>query len=241
MGGHPKTILSATPMDYLHHIEAETRTFLSAAASGDLDAPVSSCPGWTVRDLVGHLATVQRFHGTHLLRGVTDPPPGPRPTPPDTGVIQWGHDALGQLLANLAEVGTDGPAWTFLAMPEPHTTGFWYRRMAMEAAIHRWDLQNALGEPDAFDRELALDGIDEVLGTFVPGTRRGEEPEGTVDVTLTDDDRTWTVVSGDPDAARASISGPTDQVWLRLWGRIPLDGVDVTGDRTLGGSLTAGR
>lgn len=33
-------------------------------------------------------------------------------------------------------------AWTF---HPPHTVGFWQRRRALKALIHRWDAENALG------------------------------------------------------------------------------------------------
>ena len=49
--------------------DAARRRIISLATGGDADAPVAACPGWTVRDVVAHLAaglgdfTEQRFEG----------------------------------------------------------------------------------------------------------------------------------------------------------------------------------
>ncbi|MFD0199783.1 MULTISPECIES: maleylpyruvate isomerase family mycothiol-dependent enzyme [Saccharothrix] len=49
--------------------DAARRRIISLATGGDPDAPVEACPGWTVRDVVAHLAgglgdcTEQRFDG----------------------------------------------------------------------------------------------------------------------------------------------------------------------------------
>lgn len=39
-------------------LEREAQLFAAAARLTDLDAPVSSCPGWDMRDLVRHLAEI---------------------------------------------------------------------------------------------------------------------------------------------------------------------------------------
>ena len=47
------------------------------------------------------------------------------------------------------------------------TTISFARRMAHETSMHRWDADNAQGDPAPIDPELAIDGIDEALGTYV--------------------------------------------------------------------------
>lgn len=230
----------ARPEEYLAHIEGESAAFLEAALDGPMDVPVDSCPGWTITDLLGHLGVVQRFHGSHLLRAVTDPPPGPRPDPPRTGLAEWFRAGTRQLCDNLKAVGTDTPAWNWSLRPQDAVTSFWYRRMALEAAIHRWDAQTARGRPAGFDPDLAVDGVAEVLDMWIPSKRRGDEPEGTVAVALTDVDRTLTVVNGDPEAATARIAGPVGDVWLALWGRVPLTDLTVEGDGELARSIRTG-
>ena len=38
-----------------------TGDFAEAVRAADLDAPVAACPGWQVRDLVGHLGRIHRW------------------------------------------------------------------------------------------------------------------------------------------------------------------------------------
>lgn len=227
-------------IDYLRQVRAESDTFLDAALDGDMDVAVSSCPGWAMTDLVGHLGVVQRFHGTHILRGVTEAPPGPRPDPPQDGLAEWFRDGTDLLLDNLTTVGSVTPAWNWSIRPQDRVTSFWHRRMALEAAIHRWDAQSARGRADGFDTDLAVDGVDEVLAMWVPSKRRGDEPQGTATIHLTDVEQSMTVVNGDPEAAQATIAGPAGDVWLALWGRVPLTGVDVSGDHDLAASIKTG-
>lgn len=230
----------APAIDYLQHVRRESDAFLETALDGDMQVAVTSCPGWSMTHLVGHLGVVQRFHGTHLLRGVTDSPPGPRPGPPEDGLSDWFREGTDLLLENLRRVGHDTPAWNWSIRPEDQATSFWHRRMALEAAIHRWDAQSARGRTEGFDTDLAVDGVDEVLATWVPSKRRGDEPEGSAAIHLTDVDQTMTVVNGDLDAADARIAGPAGDVWLVLWGRLPLSALDVSGDLDLARSIKTG-
>ena len=52
--------------------------------------------------------------------------------------------------------------------PKPRTASFWQRRMPHETTLHAWDAARALGYADPLDRELAADGVDEVVTIFVP-------------------------------------------------------------------------
>ena len=56
-------------MDYTTHVEhvRQDGQRLTAAASGSLSIEVPSCPGWTVRDLVSHVAEVYE-HKINLCR-----------------------------------------------------------------------------------------------------------------------------------------------------------------------------
>ncbi len=208
---------------------AESAAFLSAVV-GNLEAPVPSCPPWTVADLVAHLGSVQRFHARHVVRGVTDDPD--RQTPidvpdSDDDLPAWFEEGTGILLAALGAAGTDTPAWSF---GEPKTSAFWHRRMALEAAIHRWDAESAVGDVTGFDLALAVDGVDEVL-TVHRASDLLDEPwpvTGVVEVRLTDSSRSWRyAIDGSswmptqktPDA---SVEGTASGVFLALWGRMPL-------------------
>ncbi len=227
-------------LDLLETVRRESAAFLDAALDGGMEVPVPSCPDWTMADLVGHLGVVQRFHGGHLRRGVTDPPAGPRPQPPETGLADWFREGVDLLLDHLAAVGLDTPAWNWSVRPEDAVTAFWHRRMAHEAAMHRWDAQRARGRAHGFEDGLAVDGVDEVLQMWVPSRRAEDAPQGTIAVELTDVGVRRTLVCGQGSAAQASLSGTASDVLLALWGRIPLSDLVVAGDMALAASVPTG-
>jgi hypothetical protein len=114
----------------------------------------------------------------------------------------------------------------------PKIAASWCRRQAHELVVHRMDLEAAAGVPHAsIDRELAADGVDELLSVIVPRWAHTEplaSADVTVGVTATDTADTLSitvrrgVVAVDrerSDAADARVSAPAAQLLLHLWGR----------------------
>ncbi len=239
-------------------IARESLAFATAAV-WNLDAQVPSCPDWQVRDLVQHLGVVQRFHTLHGTRGVTDPPTGrPEVHQGDAGMLEWFAEGTHLLLEALASLPHDAPAWNW-AGRTPQVVGFWPRRMALEAAAHRWDCENACtdqaasargatADVDGTDQAVAVDGIDEVLTVHLPADR-ADEPgteTGVVHVRLTDGDARWTIALGKDSAVQtektpdAVLEGTASEVFLALWGRVPLASLSVEGDAALVAALRTG-
>jgi uncharacterized protein (TIGR03083 family) len=150
-------LTAARYLDLLHR-DGER---LLALAEGALDRPVPTCPGWQVRDVVDHLGTVYA-HKVVALETARRPEPGEwQGAPDEADVVQWCHGLLHRVAADLGGLAADDPAWTWW---EPdQTAGFWQRRLALETAIHRVDVEAAVGEPTPIPDDLAVDGIDEVL------------------------------------------------------------------------------
>lgn len=131
-----------------------------------LDAPVPSCPEWTVADLAAHVGTfVCQFLG-EAPGG--DPAPGwwtgvPRPAERADWLASRFSERDDRFAA-LLERGDEGVG--FAAPRLRHA-----RRIAHEVAIHRWDAQlAATGRPDPIDDMRALDGIAEARELFgAPG------------------------------------------------------------------------
>lgn len=224
---------------YLEVLDADLESLL--AASGDLEADVPSCPGWTVRDLLSHVIGVYR-HKVVALR--TDE------APPQRGDA-WGELAAGDdpravlreeyaaLRELLAARDVDAATWTW--WPAEQTVGFWVRRMAQETAVHRWDAEcAAYGVEGAaeIDADLAADGVDELLGWL----RWGWEDEPQDDavgqrVLVSTGEHSWTVqlerivvsVEGGAGEAGALVAGEPSAVLLDLWGR-PGQDVATGGD-----------
>lgn len=233
-------------------LRREGAVFAAAATAADPDDDVPTCPGWTVRRLVSHLARVHRSATTGLLDGTVEPPALAARPPDDTRLLAWYTDGLERLLQALDDA-------------EPHLADFWPRRMAHETTVHRFDAElAAYARGGGFDPDLAADGVGEVVEHML-GLRAAEEPlasaRGDVLVECTDTGDRWLVRlepgtvgverrDSRPRRTDARISGPAADLYLVLWGRLPLDPaepgrtrrrlVEVAGDRALAALVRTG-
>jgi uncharacterized protein (TIGR03083 family) len=229
-------------------------------ARGRLDQPVPSCPGWSVRSLLGHLGGLYARTVAQLPTGSLDAPqPPPAPPTGDADLLDYFDENLAALLLTLDAVDPDRPAWNFF----PHTrqvAGFWRRRLAHETAVHRVDVELAAGaEPlvaaAAISPPAAADGVDELLAVYLPRRRRvaaaGDQAaadptgrlDGSVHIHLADTPGEWLVRLHGADVETthghakgdAVLRGPAVPVLLAFWGRLPLEApeVDVIGDPDL--------
>jgi uncharacterized protein (TIGR03083 family) len=215
---------------------------LAAAADGNLGAQVPSCPEWKVADLVAHTGRVHAW-----VTGIVDAggaPPGPAPEAPSdpAELVPWYRDVHAQLLGRLAAHSPDDPAWVFVPTA-PQQVGWWYRRQALETAIHRYDAQSAVGRATPIDAELAVAGVDEFLTEFLPGVmvnRPVAGLTGTFHVHATDTPGEWWLDFGAKDlAARrdhakadAALRGPAAGLFLWVWNRTTVKeaGLEAFGD-----------
>ncbi|HEU4355236.1 MAG TPA: maleylpyruvate isomerase family mycothiol-dependent enzyme [Actinomycetota bacterium] len=220
---------------YVEHVRADGRR-LGEVATGGLGGDVPSCPGWTVRDLVRHVAQVYEHKiACTLLQQAPDPWP---PEWPERDPIDWFTDAHGRLLEmfDRSEPTTPSATW----WPPDQTVGFWARRMAHETAVHRVDAELAAGTPTPIDADLATDGVDEILHLMLAGDW-SEDPDDAAAgqrIAVSTGGRSWivelsreavTVAEGQaaPDAA---VEGAPSDVVLWLWGRAGDDRVGRSGD-----------
>ncbi|WP_329788743.1 maleylpyruvate isomerase N-terminal domain-containing protein [Lentzea sp. DG1S-22] len=234
-------------MDFVAQIESQTSSLRSSALEAGPDAPVPSCPEWTVLDLVRHIAEVHTWAAEAVVTG----PAGSRPAWPQApqdfdDVFSWWDNGFSLLVDRLRETPADRPAWTFQG---PGLAGFWARRQAHETSIHRLDADLATGRelpPLAFDPEFAADGVDEYLTVLVG--RRIElgfpvTATGRLLVHAADAGRTWElrltegeplVVAAPRDSAfeeDATLAGTADAIYRFVYGR-PSHAI-VTGDESL--------
>ena len=208
---------------YLELLETDGSLLASTARSGDLAAPIPTCPGWTVRDAVAHTGAVYQ-HKIACMRLQRSPGDDYEQEPPaGTDLLDWYDASLAALLTELRQRGPDAPAYTW--WPPDQTVGFWYRRMAQEAAVHRVDVQDAFGAATPIDEELAVDGIDEVLDRFLSGDWSDEPPEEWrgVDpaagageaIAVRTQDRVWRTTLAPDIIALARDDGPASRVGHR--------------------------
>src|SRR5450432_1919782 len=99
-------------------------------AAADLAAPVRSCPGWQVRDLVEHLGGVHRWTNEIVRTGERTRFPD---SPSTDDLLGWFDDGAESLARTLAETDPTRACW---AMAPPDEVAFWSRRQAQEAMIH---------------------------------------------------------------------------------------------------------
>ncbi|HEY9376312.1 MAG TPA: maleylpyruvate isomerase family mycothiol-dependent enzyme [Jiangellaceae bacterium] len=228
-----------THQQYVEHVRADGERIAVVAERG-LDPPVPSCPGWTVRDAVEHTAEVF-LHKVACMRDKVFPDPWP-PERGDEPTIPYYQEALDRLLSELTSRDEHEYADTWWR--DEQTVGFWGRRMAHEAAIHRVDVELAHDDVTPIDDDLSVDGVDEVLRRFLAGDWSDEEiPDqpGTV-VQIRSGGTTWRVVM-EPKAivanvyldrwpqlpSDATVSGEPLPMYLWLWGRGPRDPLEVDG------------
>lgn len=216
------------PNTYLSHLRADGSA-LAIAARRDMSAHVPSCPEWLVRDLVRHTAQVYLHKVGVMAAGGTERPEVDIPDGPDgdDGLIAWYGDSLTRLIAELEERDPKDDSWTFFGEKR---VGFWHRRMAQEAAVHRWDAEAATGDPGPIDPELAADGIDEMLNVMIPADEvLYEGKSGTLHLHRTDGDGEWLVAleTGTVPATRsghekgdAALKGTASDLLLLVWRRV---------------------
>nr|WP_042182402.1 maleylpyruvate isomerase family mycothiol-dependent enzyme [Kibdelosporangium sp. MJ126-NF4]CEL14967.1 hypothetical protein [Kibdelosporangium sp. MJ126-NF4]CTQ93440.1 hypothetical protein [Kibdelosporangium sp. MJ126-NF4] len=240
---------------YLAHIVEQAEALKAAAIAAGPSAHVPTCPKWTVRELVEHIAQVHNMVYEGLRLTPADDRPGLAQLPADWDeLVAWWDAKRVEMLAALGEGDPSRQAWSFV--PGMGTVAWWARRQAHETAIHRLDAEHARGTEVPtllFDSELAADGIDEALATMAVFRARIKRPEVTVEGTLlvhaADAGRAWMLhaeggivevgpVEGAATDADATLAGTADAVYRAVWKR-PSHAI-LTGRQEMLGAVNAG-
>jgi uncharacterized protein (TIGR03083 family) len=231
---------------FLAALRRDGEAFDVAASVVAPETSVPSCPGWTVADLVWHLSGAHGFWtGIVEQRRIETPEFGRRDRPADGDLLDVYRAGLGRLVEVLAAVDPATPVWTWAG-----TQGavFVQRRMAHETAVHCWDAQRAGGDPPPVEAMLASDGIDELLSLARP-VADTEPIGGTVHLHCTDVPGEWLVIPAEGDErytvtrehakGSCALRGPSSDLLLALWRRVPLDRIDVVGDTAVAARFVA--
>jgi len=157
-------------------------------------------------------------------------------------LLSWFHAGAAGLQERFHAADPGERVWTWSA---DHSVGFWQRMQAIEAAVHRWDAENAVGAAQPLDAALAADAIGQTFEAMAPMRRAvAKAPPGHGERFLfqrTDGPGTWvvqfdgdTVLLGTPDGHYdIRISGAASDLALFLWQRVIADKLDVQGDTSL--------
>lgn len=230
----------------LDALDLESSRFLLAVSNGaaSLAAPVPSCPGWDVSQLVNHLGRI--YARTALIvsdRRLERPDPAELPVAPDgERRVGWFAEHRTSLLGVLESADDDAPVWNFAA-DRPAPTGFWARRMVHETLIHRVDAEVARGlVPAQGDADLAADTLEELFEVFLPRfeTELLETgPSRSVHFHATDvPGAEWTVrlqpgevvVTHEHAKADAAVRGGAFDLACWAYGRLPAERLEISGD-----------
>jgi uncharacterized protein (TIGR03083 family) len=230
-------------------ISSDAAALRAAAALADPNTRIAACPEWSMADLLWHIGHVHWFWKTVVAvpltdeKAVHDYPDIERPA--DDRLADFAAEQAEALVSVFRRTDPASPVWTWA--PDQQDCAFVIRHQVQEAAVHRWDAQQAIGAAEPIDRLAALDAIDEFLTVSVGSTAwpaEGAAPLGVplvLDATDADDDGIWaltdaapgtiTAAAGAPagEAGAVTVSGPASELLLWLYERVDLaaDGPDA--------------
>lgn len=229
----------------------QVEMFRKAVADADPAAEVPTRPGWTVQDLVVHLARFLETSTAYLRTGSRNPmqPPAPRA---GLSPLEYLDLQLAEAGEVLAAVPGNRPVWTF-SPAAPDLAWVWHRRIAHETVLRRFDAQTVVRQVVATDTDLCVDGIDEVLTTIVAAKLDGDVPStvsGAAVVRPTDVPESWLIslTAGEVPETRAAapgeegdaqVVGEAELVYFWLWNRMNLK--EMAGDQRVLDVLKVGR
>lgn len=218
---------------YLENLDVDFARFRELAMG--VDAPVPTCPGWSTADLADHLARVY-YHQAFVVKNGRKPEDGEHL--PDfvyqdspQRFVNHAFDAIRKALDPTRS--PDREVWTWDT--GSNTVDFWFRRMAHETQVHRFDAEVAAGATTTFDTALALDGVDEILSwlPMLPEWNQGAPSEPLRATLHVDGPRNVSYavslsatqcsarVAETATEAQVTIHGAAEDMNLLLWGRMP--------------------
>lgn len=217
-------------IDHLSVLRSECARVSELARTVPHGTPIAPVAGWTVHDVLAHLA------GDFLwVLGTLATRERPR-----VGLVavetrgaalcdEW--DAVSvRLLDQLAGIDPSEPCPNF-AQGDRGVLGFHARHQALETTIHRWDIESATGEHAPIDPVVAADGVAELFEVY---TRRyaPHRLEGPLTLACSDTANGWLVTPAQRDGfvdiepwagGGADVEARADDLLLLLWQRIEPD------------------
>ncbi len=181
--------------EYIAALHREARAFAKVMqANTQPPLPiVPACPAWNTLDLLLHLGSVQRMVAKIVTQHLQERPTfdsefveyvalspqylgwlmHTQPTPDaellPAELIDWFEAGAARLEAAFVQVEPGEPLWTWDTANQ--TAAHWLRVQASEAAVHRWDAQDAYHCIEPIEPELALDAINFTFDVLLPKNR----------------------------------------------------------------------
>lgn len=234
---------------YVDRILADSQR-LAEVARDHLLQPVAACPGWTVADLVDHVRKVHWLWEWVARERLTEEPADDveyPPRPADDTLIDVFLVGAHRLADTLRSADQATTVWTW-AGPQDQRIGFITRHQVQEAAVHRWDAEQAVGATTDLPADLATDAVDEFLSCSLASERYPTDHslDGTVVFSASDTGDAWAVTDGatpgsllagrcdrTTTAADAVLEATAWELLLWLYRRIELEPIDRRGSEVL--------
>ncbi len=229
--------------DFVDSIRRDSDGFAEAAEAAGPHAAVAACPDWTVADLVWHLREVHHGWRAIVEDRLRDPSGiAPIERPPDfTQLLADFRAGAGRLADVLGAADPTTPVWTWAPQQD---AAFVIRHQAQEAAVHRWDAEQAAGRDFSIDPVMAADAVDEFLALIGTAYQAEEAAPlgGTLHLHATDTPGEWVVTedeAGDLHVERthrkadAALRATASDLLLMLYRRVTPARGEVFGDTAI--------
>jgi uncharacterized protein (TIGR03083 family) len=241
-------------VDYAAAFLEENRAFAELFRNVDESAPVPTCPGWSLAQLMRHVGRGDRWAAQIVRDRLTDfldprTVEGGKPPPDPADAIPWLHGGAQRLVEAVELSGVETPVWTFLG---PRPASWWIRRRLHETAVHRADAAIATGGEFTLEASTAADAITEWLERVAIQAGSGGAPlpledGNTLHLHATDpglgEAGEWTIgVDGggitwshEHGKGSAALRGGATELLLAMVRRVPLadTGIGLFGDDTV--------
>ena len=231
----------------------QTKELAGWVGQSEPGAPIPTCPGWTLTDLVDHVGATQRWVGRLVGESISDPGTafsiGWESAPADPS--DWGSwlvDGAHGVKATFA--GATDDRVVFDPSGGGNGVAFWSQRVFGEISVHRIDAAFALDRTYRIDPTLAVAAIEDWLTTMassgwaanVPGFADAMRGDGQTIAWVADDaDQAWLlrrteaplILTHDRGDADVTIHGPARELLQIVSRRLPLDAAEsstVVGD-----------
>ena len=227
-------------MDVTHRLERAQadgeRIIDLCVAHGAADVP--ACPGWSGARLLGHVTSVWNMLAIFAeSRPEGFPDRDQFPAPPAEGEEEAAaRTALDRVITAMAALAPGTEMWSW---GTTQSSDYFHRRLHLENLVHRVDAEQMAGLPSEIDGDEAADAVDERFMEFVH--RREERPGGSLHLHRTDGPGEWTVtivdeqirVATEHAKGDAAAKGSGADLMLAMWGRGPVDALEVFGEPAL--------
>lgn len=225
--------------EFVTAVRSEGQALVAAAGQGG-DDPVPTCGDWTMDRLLVHIGRLWTWVGAIVGERLTSPPDRPE-RPGDKAPVEFAAEALDDLVEAFMSCEPDTPMWNWAE--QPPTAMFWARRMAHEAAAHRYDAQAAHDMAQPIDAELSHDGLDELIDVLLPAVLANDArtlPEATY-AFVASEEEAWCVQLGTEGISRAdggatpdvTVRGTASSLMLAAINRVDWSSLEIEGDAAL--------